>query len=196
MSAETRAHAVRLARAEDLPQLAAVELAAASRFRTQGVDGALLAQTVPAGELRRGLDEARLWVATAGDDRPVGFALASVLEGGPHLEELDVHPDHGRRGLGAALVAAVLAWARAAGHAGVTLVTFRDVPWNAPFYERLGFRPLAPDALGPALRERLAEEARRGLPVARRVVMRAALDAPGRQYTTRSASSMASPSKT
>jgi putative acetyltransferase len=69
----------------------------------------------------------------------------------------------------------VLAWARAGGHASVTLITFRDVPWNAFFYERLGFRPLAAEALAPALRSRLAEEARRGLPMERRVVMRAAL---------------------
>ena len=30
-------------------------------------------------------------------------------------------------------------WARASGLAAVTLTTFRDVPWNAPFYRRVGF---------------------------------------------------------
>jgi len=166
------AGSVRPARAADLPALAAIERAAGALFADAGIVGAFLAETTPAERLREAHADGLLWVATDPGDRPVGFALASVLDSGPHLEELDVHPDFGRRGLGAALVAAVLDWARAAGHGGLTLVTFRDVPWNAPFYERLGFRSLAADALGAGLRERLASEAERGLPTERRVVLR------------------------
>jgi hypothetical protein len=60
----------------------------------------------------------------------------------------------------------------------VTLCTFRDVPWNAPFYQRLGFRPLASDELTPALGERMRREAEAGLPLDLRVAMR--FDAAGR----------------
>ena len=59
-----------------------------------------------------------------------------------HLEELDVLPGHGRQGIGTRLVRALCDGARGRGIAAVTLCTFRDVPWNAPFYERLGFRIL------------------------------------------------------
>ena len=45
-----------------------------------------------------------------------------------HLEELDVHPDHGRRGLGSSLVMAVRDWAAATGHEAITLTTFRESP--------------------------------------------------------------------
>ena len=41
----------------------------------------------------------------------------------------------------------------------VTLTTFRDVPWNAPYYERLGFRTLAADEITPGLAAIRAHEA-------------------------------------
>jgi GNAT superfamily N-acetyltransferase len=77
-------------------------------------------------------------VLVAGDP-PVGFACVDVLDGAAHLWQLSVHPSAGRRGIGTALVGAVCDWARSHGYPEVTLTTFRDVPWNAPFYSRLGF---------------------------------------------------------
>jgi hypothetical protein len=58
----------------------------------------------------------------------------------------------------------------------VTLTTFRDVPWNRPWYERLGFRVLGEDELGPELRARRDEEEHLGLPAALRVCMRRDVD--------------------
>jgi GNAT superfamily N-acetyltransferase len=96
-----------------------------------------------------------------------------MLAGGePWLEEINVHPDHGRRGIGRALVLEVARWARTAGATVLGLTTFRDVAWNAPFYRRLGFRELAPAGLLPSHREILDDERRRGLPMERRVLMR------------------------
>lgn len=77
-------------------------------------------------------------VLVAGDP-PVGFACVDVLDGSAHLWQLSVHPAAMRRGIGTALVGAVCDWARSNGYPAVTLTTFRDVPWNAPFYSRLGF---------------------------------------------------------
>jgi hypothetical protein len=51
----------------------------------------------------------------------------------------------------------------------VTLTTFRDVPWNAPYYERLGFQAIADNS--PGLAEIMREEASRGLDPATRVAM-------------------------
>jgi len=63
-------------------------------------------------------------------------------------------------------------WAASNGHASVTLSTFRDVPWNQPFYARLGFEIVPPAQFSPALRAIVEDETRRGLDPRRRVVMR------------------------
>jgi N-acetylglutamate synthase-like GNAT family acetyltransferase len=102
----------------------------------------------------------------------VGFAHVEVLEpNAAHLEEIDVHPAHGRRGLGTKLVMHVCDWATAAGYEAVSLSTFRDVPWNMPFYARLGFTVVPDSELGSALRAVVDDERRRGLDPSRRVVM-------------------------
>ncbi len=77
-----------------------------------------------------------------GGDPPVGFACVELVDGVPHIWQLAVHPDHGRRGLGSALVRAVCEWARSEQFEAITLTTYRDVPWNGPFYESLGFLPM------------------------------------------------------
>src|ERR1700730_11509868 len=85
---------------------------------------------------------ARAAVVFVTGEPPAGFASVAIVDGAAHLWQLAVLPEAGRRGLGTALVAAVCDWARSGGfHAG-TFTTYRDGTWNAPFYERLGFRPL------------------------------------------------------
>ena len=82
---------------------------------------------------------------------PAGFACVGILDGMAHLWQLSVLPAHGRRGLGSALLDAVCEWGRKEGYGGVTLTTFRDVPWNAPFYRSRGFEII--DRLMPGLAE-------------------------------------------
>jgi GNAT superfamily N-acetyltransferase len=172
-------HRIRRARAEDVPALPAIERAAAARFREVGVEGDYLDEVRDTGELHGAVRAGLLFVAADASDAPVGFALVALPDdsGDAHLEELDVHPDHAGRGIGRRLVETVCAWAEGRGHRGVTLSTFRDVPWNAPWYARLGFRPLDPEALSPALSALRANERAKGLPVEARVVMRFALRA-------------------
>lgn len=105
----------------------------------------------------------------------MGFALLVPLDEHIHLEELDVHPDHGRRGLGRQLVQAVVEWAREAGYPAITLTTFRHLAWNAPFYRRLGFADMDQAALTRGLRALLKHEADSGLDPAKRVAMRRVL---------------------
>ncbi|HEX6420178.1 MAG TPA: GNAT family N-acetyltransferase [Acidimicrobiales bacterium] len=128
----------------------------------------------------------RAWVVTANAGRagaPVGeiagYVLVDVLDapgGGPggslHVEQVSVDPAFARRGLGRRLIDHAAADARRRGFAALTLTTFRDVPWNAPYYERLGFRPLAEHELGPDLRRILDSESAHGLDPAQRVCMR------------------------
>jgi GNAT superfamily N-acetyltransferase len=165
-------YTIELARTTDLPHLPQIEREAAALFAGWAIPLAVLTETTPPDEFREAQEAGLLWVARGLDRSVLGFALVELVDGLPHLDEIDVHPAHGRRGIGRALVQAVCAWARTAGHAAVTLTTFRDIPWNAPFYARAGFRVVDPSALGPGLREVVADEARRGLDPGTRVVMR------------------------
>jgi GNAT superfamily N-acetyltransferase len=89
-------------------------------------------------------------VLVAGDP-PVGFVCVELVDATPHIWQLAVHPDHGRQGIGRSLVEAACQWAAESGYAAVTLTTYRDVPWNGPFYESIGF--VAMNDLTPALAE-------------------------------------------
>ena len=112
----------------------------------------------------------RVWVAATAVE-PVGFALVRSFGKAVHLHELDVHPDHARQGLGRRLIEAVCTWARERGAPSVTLTTFADVPWNAPYYLRLGFTIVAPELLAPHLREVMNAEKKSGIVMERRVAM-------------------------
>jgi GNAT superfamily N-acetyltransferase len=160
------------AQESDLPALPAIELAANEMFEGTGLLPAVDDDFTDPDEFRNALLEGHLWVARAPSGEPVGFALVELLGGKPHLEEMDVRPSHGRRGLGRALLEAVFAWARSEGHESVTLTTFRDLPWNAPFYTRAGFRALSADEIDSTLRALVRDEASRGLDPEKRVVMR------------------------
>lgn len=162
------------ARPADLPLLPAIELAAA-RLLAGHAPESVLAETTSQDVLRRVQSIGQLWVALA-DEVPVGFAHVEIFEtASAHLDEIDVHPNHGRRGLGTKLVTAVCSWAANLGYESITLSTFRDVPWNMPFYARLGFGVIPPEQLTPTLLAVVQDETRRGLDPERRVVMRRAL---------------------
>jgi GNAT superfamily N-acetyltransferase len=164
-------YTIAAARSRDLHLIGAIELAAAGLLKGRAPD-TVLNETTGERDLRDAQRAGRLWVALA-SDTPVGFAHVEVLEpNAAHLEEVDVHPDHGRRGLGKRLVVEVCRWAEEQGYSAVTLTTFRDVPWNMPFYARLGFEEIPTAALTPALKSVVQDEARRGLDPARRVAMR------------------------
>jgi GNAT superfamily N-acetyltransferase len=164
-------YTIAAARPQDIQHLAAIELSAAKLLEGHA-PASVLSETTDESEFREAQEDGRLWVALA-EDTPVGFALVEMLaEDLPHLEEIDVDPRHGRRGLGAALVRAVCAWARASQYHAMTLTTFRAVPWNMPFYLRLGFEEVPAGELRPEVAAVLQDEAARGLDPERRVVMR------------------------
>ncbi|MFJ5144374.1 GNAT family N-acetyltransferase [Curtobacterium sp. NPDC088465] len=73
------------------------------------------------------------------DGEVAGFAHVLEVDGVCHLEQLSVHPLLSRRGLGRALVEAAKDGARERGYARISLRTYADVPWNAPFYATVGF---------------------------------------------------------
>ncbi|MGY2485958.1 GNAT family N-acetyltransferase [Cupriavidus sp. CP313] len=163
---------IRLAAADEVPRLADIELAAAALFPDADLPALLRLVSTPEPVLAAAQREARLWVAER-DGELAGFALASRNREYAYLDEMDVHPDHGRRGIGRALVGAVQGWARAGGSHSLNLTTFAHLPWNAPFYASLGFRQLRDDELCPLLADALAAQRAAGL--RQRVAMRQVL---------------------
>jgi GNAT superfamily N-acetyltransferase len=164
-------YSIRSARAEDLSLLPEIESAAPQRFRNTDYSE-LADDTGPDVErFQDWFHRGAIWVAGDTEDTIVGFAVAEEIDGQGFLTELDVHPDHGRQGLGRRLIAAVRVWAVEHGYEEMRLTTFADIAWNAPYYARLGFRLLKEHELGPGLLEVRKREAESGLNVARRVFM-------------------------
>lgn len=170
MESESAAR-VRAAREDDLGLLPVIQVAAGVAFREIGMaaiaDAAPLSGTALAAYQQAG----RAWVAVAGGDTPIGFIVVDLIDGRAHVEQVSVHPDHARRGVGGMLISYVGRWAARQGMDMLTLVTFRAVPWNGPYYARLGFREMAPDEITAGLAAVLDEEAAHGIDPAARMCM-------------------------
>ncbi|MEC3978605.1 GNAT family N-acetyltransferase [Amycolatopsis sp. H20-H5] len=163
---------IRLALPADLAELREIERAAGELFRGLGM--AAIADDEPASvaELAGYQQDSRAWVATGAEERPVAYLLAEVVDGHGHLEQVSVHPSHARQGLGRLLIEAADAWAASLSLAGLTLTTYAEVPWNAPYYARLGFRIIPEPELTEGLRTIREHEKARGLDAWPRVGMR------------------------
>jgi GNAT superfamily N-acetyltransferase len=114
-------------------------------------------------QLAAGVASSTLWVAEAGSAGVVGFLLARTHGISLHIEEMDVSPAFGQRGIGARLLAHARDIASDRGHRHVTLTTFEHLPWNAPFYMKQGFERVADFAGFPHLAAALRCERERGL---------------------------------
>jgi GNAT superfamily N-acetyltransferase len=158
-----------------LPLLGPLELGAAERFRDSLHPYACDLPEFPLSELERLQRLGTVWVAVSAGDEPIGFAIAGRLGSEAYLHELDVEVGWARRGVGRALIVRVARWAQANGDASLVLSTFRDVPWNAPYYARLGFDEVPASAYTPAMHG-LRENEAKSMPIASRVVLRAPLE--------------------
>jgi GNAT superfamily N-acetyltransferase len=93
------------------------------------------------------------------------------VAGAAHIEQVSVEPTYARRRIGAQLIEAAAAWACGHGLRAMTLTSFALVPWNAPYYAKLGFAVLPDADQSPELREIRRAEAARGLDAWPRVAM-------------------------
>lgn len=159
--------AFRPARPEEIETVRALERASAQRF--VGLMDALAAdEPSPPAVLAARIASGGLIVAVEGET-VAGFVMFRPVEARAYVEQLDVLPAFAGRRIGAALLDAVADQARAAGLEGLSLSTFREVPWNAPYYRRLGF--VAVTALTLGMAEIRAEHLARGLDEDARVFM-------------------------
>ena len=149
---------VRQARPEDVGRLQAIQLAAGDAFRDIGMPAAADTFPLPPESLSGYRRAGRAWVAADEHDEPVGFVVADVVDGSAYIEQVSVHPAHAGHRIGAMLLDYVADWAAAQDMHAMTLITFRGVPWNAPYYERLGFRELTDAEITPGLAARNADQ--------------------------------------
>lgn len=151
---------IREGRKCDIPSLADIERAADGLFP----DGRIPqpGTTYPSEDSARAVRDGSLLVADI-DRVVVGFAVFEVVERALHLWVLAVHPNFGRRGIGKDLVVAVIAQSMQRELTGVTLTTFADLKWNAPFYEKLGFRVLPREERNSMIESVLQHETASGM---------------------------------
>jgi ribosomal protein S18 acetylase RimI-like enzyme len=197
---------IRPPRAAELERLRSIERAAGRAFIDVGMPEIAADEPPTLATLERYRAAGRAWVVTvtegesdgaepaaASGDAIAGYVIVDVLddpgsvagrttaraavrERAAHVEQVSIDPAYARRGLGRQLLDHVAEVARQRGLDVVTLTTFRDVPWNAPYYLRCGFRVLDGDEIGPGLRRVRDHETTLGLDPAVRVCMRRALD--------------------
>ncbi|WP_166880146.1 GNAT family N-acetyltransferase [Salinibacterium sp. ZJ450] len=160
----------RLATLRDLAAVHDVERAAGQRFRTVGMYEVADDDPISTTDFEGYLLHDDAWV-TVVDGSVVAYLLVEPIDDALHVEQVTVHPLHARQGFGSRLLD--LAGQHAADRSlrGLTLTTFRDVPWNAPYYARLGFAEIAREQWGPDLHRKVEQEATLGLSRWPRVVM-------------------------
>ncbi|MFE5481630.1 GNAT family N-acetyltransferase [Streptomyces sp. NPDC056527] len=165
---------IRAAAPAELPLLQDIERAAGEPFRSLGMAVIADDEPLPLDVLDGYRRAGRAWVAVDEADRPMAYLLTDTVDGAAHIEQVSVHPAAARQGIGRLLIEHLAANAAERGLTALTLTTFTEVPWNAPYYTRLGFRPLAesdPD-LTAGLRAIQLAEAAHGLATWPRVCMR------------------------
>jgi len=157
------------ARLGEITEIRALERASAQRF--VGVMDALAADEPTSAEVLAARIEAGGLIVAVEGETVAGFVMFRPVETNAYVEQLDVLPAFAGQRIGARLLDAVAERAKTSGLAGLSLSTFREVPWNAPYYRRLGFAEVADAALTPGMLAIRVEHLARGLDEAARVFM-------------------------
>ncbi len=157
---------------DELEVLRSIERDPARAFDAIGMPEIAADEPLPLEVLEAFQAAGRAWVAVDGQDFPLAYLLSDVIDACAHIEQVSVRATSARRGLGAELIEHLAALARDEGRPALTLTTFREVPWNAAYYRRLGFVVVEPADQGPQLRALVAHEAASIPSDAPRVAMR------------------------
>lgn len=141
MATLPQGYTIRAGEIRDIEALQALDVRASHLFEPTGLIEFPEAgpEPIPESELLNGISTGWLFVVIWEPEKPVGFAYCTQKRSHLYLDQISVDPFHGRRGLGSALIETVVSGAEREGLNSVILSTFRDVPWNGPFYSSLGF---------------------------------------------------------
>lgn len=156
-------YTIELATADHAPLLAAIEIAAAGIFPPGSIPESIRSDSTPVEILLEAVQDGLLWVALAEDGKPVGYALVQMVADAALLAQMDVYPDHMRKGIGSALIMQIVEHLRLRKKPELYLTTFVHVPWNAPLYAKLGFVVMNNTDTPSFLKDILEEERLYGL---------------------------------
>lgn len=147
---------VRLASVADIPAIIAVELSAGQLFAGTHMNWAVGEVSDP-DQLIAPIEGGNLWVV---EDRSqiAGYLCGEPLDGSFHIDEVSVSSAFQRRGAGRLLIEAACVEASRRGYPALTLTTDRTLPWNAPYYARIGFRMLSAEELSPSLAKEISSK--------------------------------------
>lgn len=151
-------------------QLQGIERAAGTRFAAVGMSDVADNDPTLGSILEDRAAQGRLYVALMADRTIAGFLFWSPKDGKAYIEEVSVHPDHAGNRLAARMIDVLAADVRGK-QTALSLATFRDIPWNAPYYASLGFVELPRGQVGPEHEESWQHQAEGGLDMARRLFM-------------------------
>jgi GNAT superfamily N-acetyltransferase len=160
---EERVATIRAATGADGHRLQDIERLGGEAFRELGMAAIADDEPFTEDELARFRNDGHSWVIVDDTDVPMGYLVVDVVDGNLHVEQVTVDPAYAGRGLGAALIEHADAYAAAHRHPALTLTTFTEVAWNAPYYRRLGFRDMTAAEIGPELGAVRRAEAEHGL---------------------------------
>lgn len=162
---------LRRATASDIPHFARIDAATDAQAARHGHpefdDGNHIPDDVAAAAVTQGA----IRVAEV-DGVVVGWIHCGRASGELSVEQISVLPEHQQRGIGSAMMRAVIDDARIAGEATIVLNTQRDLVWNMPWYESLGFREVPEAEWTPAMAATTEQQAATGLDWATRVHLR------------------------
>jgi GNAT superfamily N-acetyltransferase len=166
---------IRLATTADVLLLPPIERSAGQIFtQIEGLEWIATDQVMSEELHQIAVDAGTSWVACEADG-PIAFLSAERADHALHINEISVHEQAMGQGVGRALMLHAIDFARGEGLHYVTLTTFRTVPWNEAYYQRLGFITLNLEELDERLAGTLAAEADAGLPPELRCAMRLTL---------------------
>jgi GNAT superfamily N-acetyltransferase len=163
---------IRTGRLDDLERLRSIERAAGEAFRSISMKAIADGEPPSVDELAAYTRSGRAWVAADANGEPIGYIIVEEIDSCVHIAQVSVHPRHARQGIGSRLIHTAACWGAANGFTEMTLTTFEHVPWNAPYYERLGFRVVPEELWTEGMRQVVEHEAALGLAAWPRVVMK------------------------
>jgi ribosomal protein S18 acetylase RimI-like enzyme len=163
---------IRKAQSWDIPLLEYVERSAAEIFRTANLSFLADGDTVDPRALVAMAQANHLLIAANRFDQPIGFVGGEYLNGNFHIIEISVAKEFQGKGVGKALMTAMVQQVSREGYKSITLTTYKNLPWNGPWYSRIGFFEVNAQDMGKEYLDILASEAQHGLDLRSRCVMR------------------------
>lgn len=155
--------------------LQAIELAGEKQFVDAGLDHFESGDCIPTDIAEHSVANGLITVAVGADDFPVGWVLLNRCGDEACIGQISVHPVHQKRGIGSMLTHAMIAKATDSGERTIILNTERDIIWNRPWYESLGFTVVDSTDWTGAMADVVGMQTEMGLDWSTRVHMRLTL---------------------